>query len=680
MPNKKTPARFASESVAGRKKETEKQKNEIQEENHDINIKSSESSLVEFTKRPVPTDEQVEEFEDYIEEEAKEEEINESLNEIYHDENGDSVDVKILDIKKRRGFFFWFFSFGFFVAIIIGLGYGGYYYLFERTGSNSEVIDFYLEGKNQVSTGEEFFYTVHYKNLSNVMIRNARIEVKYPENFIFLDSSPEAEEKNSVWTYRVIQPGQSGQIQIKGKLITEEGGTGIVLANISYTPENFSSEFREETSITTEINDMGIEMDFDYLKSALVGEENEILFKFTGKEENFVNNFRIVIEPQENIEFIDIIIQKKDDENLADYEVIRPGVWQINEVTDKEKTLPIRFKFTEKTSDSQEIVLNFEQMDSQNEYHKFFEEAIEYEVMKSDLNLTLIINGARDDQGINSGDTLSYSIVYNNKGEAAMKDVVIMAVLESEWLDWTTLKDENSGRERGNSISWSKKEIEELEVININEEGTIDFSISLAQIGEVDITKEYQVKSYIQYSVGESDKEIENDNKSNTIVNKINSDLKLREQVRYFSEDNIPVGTGPHPPKVGETTTYKVYWDLTNNLHELDDSKITAVLPDYVTWDNKSRSSVGSLIYDSNTQEVKWDIGRLPITVYKSSAEFNISITPTEDDRNKIMVLLSGSEVIATDEETKAGIKQTGKAKTTKLEDDDIAEGDGRIE
>ena len=74
----------------------------------EIKIKEGESSLTEFIKKPIPTDKEIEEFEEYIEEEAKEEEIEDSLNEIYHDDKGKAVDVKKLDIKKRRGFLFWF--------------------------------------------------------------------------------------------------------------------------------------------------------------------------------------------------------------------------------------------------------------------------------------------------------------------------------------------------------------------------------------------------------------------------------------------------------------------------------------------------------------------------------------------------------------------------------------------
>ena len=84
-------------------------------------------------------------------------------------------------------------------------------------------------------------------------------------------------------------------------------------------------------------------------------------------------------------------------------------------------------------------------------------------------------------------------------------------------------------------------------------------------------------------------------------------------------------------------------------------------------------TDVGSLYYDNATNQVIWDIGRLPISVAQATASFNISITPVEADRNKILVLSPGSTVTAMDTVTNAIISQTTKPKTTKLEDDDIA-------
>ena len=108
--------------------------------------------------------------------------------------------------------------------------------------------------------------------------------------------------------------------------------------------------------------------------------------------------------------------------------------------------MPIRFKFIDKKSPSQEVILHFEQPAGTDKFYQFLEKKISYEVMKNDLNLIQIINGSRNDQGIDFGQTLNYSIIYKNKGETEMTDVVIMAVLESDFLDWSTLQDEKRGR------------------------------------------------------------------------------------------------------------------------------------------------------------------------------------------------------------------------------------------
>ncbi len=693
--------------------------------NKDDNIKinEKESGIAEFTKRPVPNDDQVEKFDELIGEEIEsfyassfvntttgkndtedkkeqngelDEEIEESLNEIYQDGRGNNVNVKKLEIKKKHSFLFWFFIFFIIISGIGGAGYAAYYYLLEQPGSDATAVEFSLEGKNEVTAGEEYIYTVHYKNSSNINIKNARILLTYPDNFIFQDSSPVAKEKNSIWEFSNIVGQSSGKIQVKGKLIGPEEETGIVLAKLTYTPENFSSEFKKETSVTTTINDIGINFNFDYITSVLVGEENELRVSFNAKENSYINNFRFTIEPKENVKFMNYMpaeeIEKEDkeDSEVAQYSILRPGVWQIEEVLDEEKYVPIKFKFTEKKDKNEKLVLNFELAqendatsteDAQSKQFQFYEEELDFEVMKSDLNLTLIINGSREDQGVDFGQTLNYSIVYANKGETEMKDVVIMAVMDSDFLDWTTLNDELGGREKGNTISWSKEEITELEVIARDEEGVIDFSINVMDIDEINMEKDYSIKSYTQFSVGNLEEIKEDaDTQSNTIINKINSDLDLSEEVRYFSEENIPVGTGPHPPKAGEETSYKVYWDLSNNLHELNDLKIFVKLPEYVRWNNKNQATVGIVKFNEENRIVTWNIGRLPISVYRASAEFSIKITPEETDKNTIMVLVPGTTVQAVDDETKDELELITKAQTTKLEDDEIGKGDGIVE
>jgi hypothetical protein len=255
-----------------------------------------------------------------------------------------------------------------------------------------------------------------------------------------------------------------------------------------------------------------------------------------------------------------------------------------------------------------------------------------------------------------------------------MKDLVVMAVLDSGFIDWKSLSDSNVGKSKGNTIIWSKDQIPSLSELAGGEEGEIKFTINVKPFSEDDLGKKFEISSYAQFSIGNAEDFKENaDNHSNMITSKINSDLNLKEELRYFSEDNEPVGTGPLPPRVGETTSFRVSWTISNNLHELGNLQIELNLPKYVVWSGKERTSIGTINYDSAANKIIWQIGRLPLTVYKADAEFSISITPQEGDRDKIIVLLPGSKVSAVDSETNANIERTTKAKTTRLEDDDIA-------
>jgi len=651
-----------------------------------IKVRNGNSGLSEFVKRPLPTDEEIEEFEEAVEEEAREGAIDDSLSEIYQDEKGDMVDVKKLNIKKKRGFFFKMLNIIFSLAILAGLGYGFYYYIF-RGGSDATALDLSISAPEKVIAGEEFFCTLSYKNLSRVDASKVRIGVTYPENFIFLDSLPKTREKDSVWQFDKLAVGASGEIKIKGKIVNQKETNNILLAKITYTPENFSSEFKKEASHTFSVKDIGIDIKFDYSSSVLVGQESEIAVKVKAQENNFLPQFKLTIDPLENMEIISATATeaKEKGEGAIMIEKVRAGVYNIREIGREEQEFKIKYKLSKKITDEQEIVMRFENLAEDDKTRSFLEKKIKIEVMKSDLNLTLIINGSKNDQAVNFGDRLNYSLVYNNKGETSMKDVVLMAVLESDFLDRKTLKEENNGQEKGNSIIWTKEEILVLAELEPDKEGIIDFSVDIVSLEEAQamVGRSFQIKSYVQFSIGNSEEFKENvDNRSNTIINKINSDLSLKEEVRYFNADNVPVGNGPLPPKVGETTSFKVYWTLANNLHELNEAKVEVVLPEDISWDNKNRTSVGAISYDSNSRKVIWQIGRLPITVYRADAEFNISITPVDSDKNKIMVLLPEARATAIDSETQGAIAATAKAKTTKLEDDDIAgmSSDGRVE
>lgn len=636
--------------------------------NNEIKIKQRSSSLSEFVKRPLASDEEVEAFEEYIENETKEKEIKDSLEKIYMDDEGNKVDVKKMIIKPKRGLLFNLFSFMAVAFIFAASAYGAYNYVYLKIINGNHQASLEFESKKEISAGEEFYYDLNYKNEDNVALNNIEIKVKYPDNFIFLESDPIAAKNNNTWKITNIDPRRSGIIRIKGKLAGAADSSNIILADMIYTPQNFSSEFKKSTSFETKINNIGIDFLFNSSSSAVVNEENEITIKFKTKTENYINGFALNIDHPEEVEIIG------EDKS-------KPYSWFLSNFGKNENELKIKFKIKEKKQPEISLKLKFElpgEPVSPEKYYLFYEKKLAYDVVKSDLNINLIINGSPFDQGVDFGQTLNYSINYANKGDGDMKNIIIMAVLESDFLDWQTLNDNNKGKVGGNAISWSKLEIPELEKLPSGAEAVIDFSIKIKNQSEIDLSKNYTVKSRAQYSI--EGKSFSTDGQSNIITNKINSDLNLIEQIKYFNDDNMAVGSGPIPPKVGQTTGLKIYWTINNNLHELNDLRIKTDLPSGVKWDGKNRSSVGLLDYDSQSNQVIWQIGRLPTAIYKADAEFNISVTPEESDRNKIIIIMPGTDVSAIDGETNMKINKKLKAKTTKLEDDNMASGDGIVQ
>ena len=306
---------------------------------------------------------------------------------------------------------------------------------------------------------------------------------------------------------------------------------------------------------------------------------------------------------------------------------------------------------------------------------------LDFQLINSKLNLLLKINDSNADSGVTAGQVLNYQLSYANQGDSTLKDVRLVASLQGNWLDWSSLKDKEQGQVSGQTIICSKKELPELALLKPGTSGTINFSIKLKDWDNGNKADSGQITSYTYYQVGEDNllSKPSDNQKSNTIINQLNSDFSFQETVVYFNEDNIAVGSGPLPLVVGETTNLKVYWQLKNSLHDLRDITMVADLPDYVTWAGKDNVPAGQIRYDQDQHQVVWRLDRLPANDEAMIGQFNIGITPRANQQNKIIILLPGSTATAIDNATQGNLEVTGPAKTSRLEDDQIVQTDGLV-
>ena len=615
-------------------------------------------------------------FDQYINNEMDKKDIDRSLSEIYQDDGGKRVNVREVDIKPKRSLFMRFATIALYVLIIAGVAAGAYYWVISRD-ANSTSVDLAISAPDELVANESFEYTIEYKNQESASLSDMQLTLVYPDNFIYESSMPSATNNNNNWSLPELRQFGSGKVTVRGRLIAPVGASNIIFADLTYRPSNITSEFKKSSSFETVLISSGLDLNTVAPTSVLVGQDSELVIKYKSQEKTFIDGFTVRFGELENLEFPKA--DYGDDISTTD-----PGVFTVSKVATEEKELRLKFKFKDKKNDSEDVKVYFEYhpADAAKNY-VFEEEVFPVEIVKNSLNLTVVANGQASDQGIDFGQTINYSISYVNKGEQVMNDVIIMAVLDGEALDWRKLVDKNNGTVTGRTIVWTKTEIPALASLSKDQEGTIDFSVPVRTVNEASLIRNFEIKSYAQFATGGKAEDLSKDNesnRSNQLTIKINSDVSLDESVRYFDEDNIAVGTGPLPPQVGQTTTFKVYWKIENSLHELAALKVVTKLPDYISWDGKEQTDTGTLTYNEATNEVSWIIGRLPLSANTIEAEFSIALKPKTNDRNKLLILVSGTNLSGADNQTTYNVSQTLKAQTTKLEKDDIADTNGIVQ
>lgn len=635
--------------------------------------KEKKNEVDTFIERPIPREEEVEYFDKAVKSQAWRGDIERNLQAIYEDRDGKMIDVK--RIKKRRPRIFVLRIFKWLLTLFV-LGIAAYlsYQYFLNSSKNSDALDVSMEAPSEMQSNEDFSYQVKYRNLTRQPIKNIRVEVVLPDNFV-IESSSSASSSPGIYQVDNLNPKGSGILEIKGRIINGDGSVNVASSKVRYTVGDFSSEFMKEAGINTTIKGVGLSASLDYSDTVLSGSDQSVSLSIANVTRDDLGQLKVSINLPQGAEFSGSSqAQLEAPDGLGvKLDKASESSWVLSGLQKGEDEIKISWHYVADNIDKGDIGVSIEEADSNGAYHSIWEKQAPFEVIKSDLSLILIANGSKSDNSINFGDRIYYTLSYENHGSSTLKDVILVASVKGEFVDWNTLKSDIAGSVTGNAILWDKTSYPALSQIEPGDSGEINFSIGTSQFDESGLANDPTIISYAQFKLSDSGSIGDEHNRSNTIKTSLNSDFGLTEKILYFDENNIPVGFGPLPPQVGQKTGFKVMWTVKNNLHELRDAKVVMNLPSYMNFEGNQKNSVGSVYYDENNRQVVWDIGRLPISVYRADAEFSISISPTESDRNKILVISSGSQASATDSVTGAVLTRKASAKTTKLEDDDIA-------
>jgi len=609
---------------------------------------------------------------------------------IYGNQNGENTDFSKIHKKKRswikKILIIQFIAFIFLFAILASI-----LYLSSNSKANSSSINIEFEMPKDISSGDQTQFVLVYKNKERITLRDVELVLHYPKGFEFLASEPmPSNQYNDIWKIGDLVRGEEGRIVLKAKVVGEVGNLVTLNASLSYTPENFSSPFKKLfTSPTSQITASILLINIGGPLQVIPNQKVSYAIHYKNASDADLINIKIEAQYPEGFRLDSSNPQVTQIPTLNASEITNKDA-KVNNVwifpilrKGEEGDISLDGEYKNMEIDASMFLVRIGIISDMDQFLAYNEKKLDIEIINPGLTLDLTVNASKEDSSANFSDALNYSIIFKNLGKKNLYNIVISAKVDSDVIDWDTLIDKNFGRREKNIIYWESSSVPELALLKPLDEGVISFSIKIKDLQKINLQKDdlktLAMSEAIISKIDELNTQVKVSSK--TITSAINSDLELRVQGRYFNDDNIAVGQGQLPPEVNQKTTFRIYWNLSNNLHEVSDAQIKTILSSDARWEDKFSNTYGQLVYDSYEHTVIWKIPKiLPNKTFEDfEAWFDVSITPKEDMVGKLMLLTSDTSLTAKDNVTRSGISHLSRSVTTNLEDDPFGGGRGLV-
>ncbi|KKW33414.1 MAG: hypothetical protein UY76_C0003G0019 [Candidatus Uhrbacteria bacterium GW2011_GWA2_52_8d] len=592
-------------------------------------------------------------------------EIRRQLRSIYEGSDGRVPDLSKLDRGKRSRLTQVLLKTIGLLAVLSLIAWVGFFVFTKGLFQEGETLKLTTEGPGEVKSGEEISYTFRYENIGDVPVASLVMKLTVPSTFHVYSSVPEP-QRTLEWTIGSLSAGSDGAITVTGVFLAEVPSSQRLQALFTYKPANFSSDFQDILTQKIDIEDSVVALSFTGPEKALAGDTSEYVVNVQNSGSDPVYNIRVI--PTFPTDFTSSSSEPPPVEGQMYWviDVLEPG--ELSAIT-------IDGSFTSTASGEQKMVVAIGFVDQDLVYLQDVQELVT-DVLGGSIIFSVIVNGSNQSQTADLGETLRISLDYANQAEETARDMSFAMTLSSEAgtvpVDWS--KANLSGGVRvGNEVSW-----EGLAQLAPENSSVIDLSLPIYTVldpGEADSFTIAVVLTLGNVGTITSTRTLE----ATPIVITLNSDVSINAQATYYSESGMAIGSGPIPPQVGHTTNYRVYWNVSNSLHTLENVRMSATLPQDVAWLERTDTDIGTVSYNATTRQITWTIPKLLAELAHAGAWFEIAISPDSGDVGRFMKLTSTTSFEARDSSTAESMSESLGELTSELPDDDFALGKGIV-
>lgn len=526
-----------------------------------------------------------------------------------------------------------------------------------------------VSGPGNVDSSDLVDFVISYENANRSGLSDAELVVSYPTSFI-----PEGNENtfrndvsSSIVTIGDIAAFGKGSFDFSGKFYGSKDSVAYIRAELRYKPKNLQSQFSATGQKSVNLRKSPLSVELEAPLSVSPSGEVNYLVNYENTGNTPLLNIRMKAVFPDGFSLTDSDPKPSEGE----------AVWYLGSIASGERgKIRITGNLNGVPNEAKTFRAEFGTFQGDNTFLSYGDAERVTRIVAAPFSIRQSLNGSAP-VAVNPGDTLRYTVLYQNNSVTALREVIITVELEGDALDFSRLQPEKGAYDSARKvITWKASDVRQLENLLPNASGSVEFSVPVRGdfVPKSSLTKNFQVMTVAKIE----SPDVPNPAGANKVVTadtlrtKVNSRLFL-ETTGYYKDGALP-NTGPIPPVVGQETTYTLHWLLSNTTNDMTGVDVSADLPTGAVWTGKTFPSSEDISYNDRTNKIVWNVGSLGvgegILSPKREVAFQVSIRPEVNQVDKSPMLLGASLAKGKDVFTNEVIQSESHEKTIGLRED----------
>lgn len=566
-----------------------------------------------------------------------------------------------------------------FLLIVLAIGGVFFYQWWTKNAFHQDRVSISFEGPKEADSTQPTKYIIHYTNNNRVTLKNAEIQLSYPENFQPNDNlnlkylSPSA----SKIFIGDIKPMSSGQAELKGIFYAPKDFPVYLRGEIHFVPSNATTELSMENQIGVNITAAPAFLSVAAPQQAVNGDGLEYVINYKNLDVKSISEVQIRVDFPQGFEISSA--QPKASE--------KDSYWYVGNLeANQGGKITVQGSIKGNAEDGKSIVVSLGHMGEDSKFVVYNKQEVITRIVSPILAVSQKLDG-KDSGIVSAGELLKYSVTFQNTGAIGLRDAIITAEIKGNTLDFSKINVEKGAYDSAkNLIIWKASDVPELTNINPKAGGVVHFSIPVKTIIPIENKLD---KNFVISSVAKIDSpDIPTPLDSNKIIGSNKLELRLASKVifetkGYFNDEKIK-NTGPIPMETGKETTFTLHWQVINVSNDITGTKVVSALPSGVRWTGKVYPSSEKISYNERTNQIIWDAGDIAAATgvldLPREIIFQVGVVPQTNQIGNPIDLLNKSIFTASDTFVSQNITLGGDLKNTILyEDPAVSFANGKV-